>query len=144
MKHSIVAMALIAAMSNAWSADNAIEVTPNDLQWQKHPTRPTQITVIEGALDQAGPLIYRVKFPPGYHSGPHWHPTTERGVVLSGNLYYGTGESEDMSKARLLSPGSAIVVPAQMPHYVVSKDEVILHITTEGPAKIIPVGQPSQ
>src|SRR5207248_2750343 len=33
-----------------------------------------KIAVIEGPLDKAVPIMFRLKFPPNYKVGPHWHP----------------------------------------------------------------------
>jgi len=56
-------------------------------------------------------------------------------TVLSGTLYYAYGDKFDESKLKALPPGSFFTEPKDMPHYAMTKDEVvILQLNAIGPA----------
>ena len=68
----------------------------------------------------------RLKFPDGYTIPLHWHPDTERFTVLSGMVMFGVGDAVDPSKTTALGPGSFVIVPANLHHWLTTKGETIL------------------
>ena len=81
-------------------------------------------------------FVQQVKFPAGFKLMPHWHPEEVRTVVvLSGTLYYSTGEQWDENKLKAFPAGTFFSEPAKVPHYAWAKDgEVVLQLTAIGPA----------
>lgn len=52
------------------------------------------MVVLDGDPSRASlPFVIRGKFPDGYRVPPHWHPTDENIVVLSGSFSVGTGDA---------------------------------------------------
>jgi quercetin dioxygenase-like cupin family protein len=74
---------------------------------------------------------------------PHTHPDAWRtAVVLSGTLYFGSGEVWDESKLKAYPAGTFYTEPAGAPHFVWAKDgEVILQVTAMGPTGSKPAGR---
>ena len=78
----------------------------------------------------------RVNFSPGWKDQPHWHPDEVRtAVVLSGTLYFASGDKWDESKFKAYPAGTFYSEPSKAPHYTWAKDgEVIIQITGVGPS----------
>ena len=58
---------------------------------------------------------------------PHWHPDTRYVTVLSGTYYQAVSDRFDPSLARAYPPGSFLIVPAGVKHFVWAKEgEVII------------------
>ena len=115
-------------------------ITADEIKWAENPLRPgAYIAIIEGDPNKPGPLVLRVKFPADFKIPPHWHPHGERFVVLSGSMYEDMGEDGDMSKAKLMTPGSVGIMQAKTPHYVVTREETIVQVHTTGPLQSFPV-----
>jgi len=56
-------------------------------------------------------------------------------VVLSGTLYFGSGDKWDESKFKVYPAGTFYSVPLRAPHFSWAKDgEVIIQITGIGPS----------
>ena len=79
--------------------------------------------------------VSRTKFAPASKIGPHTHPDTRQATVLSGELYFGFGETFDTSKAKRYPAGAQITVPANTPHFLWATDrEAILQEVGVGPS----------
>jgi hypothetical protein len=53
-------------------------LAPSELTWADLPSLPgVKIAVIEGPLNEAVPIMFRLKFPANYKVAPHWHPGIE-------------------------------------------------------------------
>ena len=90
-----------------------------------------------GAGASSGYYVYRVKFPPKFKMDAHSHPDERSYVVMSGTIYIGWGKKFDASLLKALPPGSYWVEPANVPHFLTTKDEaVVLHITGNGPTAV--------
>ena len=56
-------------------------VTPNDLKWEDLAAFPgAKIAVIEGKMNEAGPITARVKLPANFKLLPHYHPVAGTGL----------------------------------------------------------------
>jgi quercetin dioxygenase-like cupin family protein len=95
-----------------------------------------QLAVYQG--DPAKPELYtiRLKLPEGYIIAPHFHPTDENVTVISGHFLVGMGDEVDRYKARRLGPGGFISAPAQMHHYAIAADDVVIQVHGMGPFRI--------
>lgn len=67
----------------------------------------------------AGLYTIRVQIAPGGLMPPHRHPDERHITVLSGDLYYGYGETADPMKVRRYPAGSYFIVPANEPHFAI-------------------------
>jgi anti-sigma factor ChrR (cupin superfamily) len=110
-------------------------IKPEDLQWADVPSLPpgAKIAVLEGKMNEAGPITARLKFPANYRVPPHFHPGVERVTVLSGTMNFGMGDKFDRDKTTALGPGSLLLMPPQMSHFVWTKEEAIAQINVIGP-----------
>src|SRR5256886_16282858 len=72
---------------------------PQDIEFKGPLTGPPQTVVLYGDPTKPGIFVSRVKFSAGWKDPPHWHPDEVRTVVvLSGTLYFGSGDKWDESK----------------------------------------------
>ena len=113
-----------------------ISVVASQLKWSDAPSvgPGAKIAVMEGDLKSAVPFTFRVKLPPNLKLGVHTHPTFERVTILSGTLYFATGDKFDSAKAKAYKPGDAFMVPPGMPMYAYTKKgEAILQLHGTGP-----------
>ena len=114
----------------------AITKLPQDIEFKGPLSGPPQTVVVYGDPTKPGVFVSRVKFSAGWKDPPHWHPDEVRtAVVLSGTLYFGTGEEWDESKVKAYPPGTFYSEPSKAPHYTWAKDgEVIIQVTGVGPS----------
>ena len=129
-----VVSALLAGSVGAQHASHTI-VAPNDIKWADVPSLPpgAKIAVLEGKMNEAGPITARLKFPANYKVPPHFHAGVERVTVLSGTINFGMGDKFDPKKTTALGPGSLLLMPVKMSHYVWTTEEAIAQINVTGP-----------
>jgi hypothetical protein len=95
-----------------------------------------EFMVLEGDPSKAGvPFSIRAKMPDGYRVPPHWHPTDENIVVLSGAVLFGMGDKTDM-KPHAVPAGGFVKMPARMVHSATARGETIIHVYGVGPFDI--------
>ena len=109
--------------------------TPDELKWADVPSVPTgaKVAVIEGPLNEAGPITFRLKFPADYKLPAHWHPGIEHVTVISGTFHMGAGDKLDASKSKPLSAGSVAIMQPRTNHFAWTKDETIVQVHGVGP-----------
>lgn len=138
-KH-FTALVLVAGLAGicgtaAHSEPPVSDMMPSDVKWEESPFPGVQKTVISGNPAAAGLYVARTKFAPASKIAPHTHPDTRQATVLSGELYFGFGETFDTSKAKRYPAGAQITVPANTPHFVGATDrEAILQEVGVGPS----------
>jgi hypothetical protein len=129
------------AVPIAWAGSHAkgpafISVKASELKWLDAPSvgPGAAIAVIEGDLKAAEPFTFRLKLPANLKLGVHTHPTFERVTIISGTLYFATGDKFDPAKAKEYKPGDAFMVPPGMAMYgFTKKQEAVLQIHGTGP-----------
>ena len=84
-----------------------------------------------GDSSKGGEWIDRVKIPGGSRVPAHTHPDTEIVTILEGTWYLGAGDRFDETKLKGYPPGSFVVIPAGVPHFVATKDETVV-VQTSG------------
>lgn len=122
--------------TQAFAQDDAIIRLPSDIVFKGPLDGPPQTVVLYGNPSKPGLFVSRVRFSSGWKDAPHWHPDSERTVaVLSGTLYFGTGDTWDETKFRAYPAGTFYSEPPKAPHFTWAKDgEVIIQITGIGPS----------
>jgi len=141
MKRLAAAVALIAGINTfavspgiAQHAGTHVVLSPEQLTWKDLPALPgVKIAVIEGPLDQAVPIMFRLKFPANYQVPPHRHPGVEHITIISGTLNIGMGDTLDRNKTHALTPGSVAIMPPGTSHYVWTNEETIGQVHSIGP-----------
>lgn len=115
-----------------------IMFAPSELVWRDLPSLPgVKIAVLEGPLDQPGPIMFRLKFPANYQIPPHWHPGIEHITILSGKLHMGFGDVFDRAKSHALVPGAAAIMQPRTHHFAWTSEETITQIHSIGPWSVI-------
>ena len=141
MKNALITLSAIVAivclgMPASWaeSAHHTM-VTPDELKWADVPSVPpgAKVTVIEGPLNEAVPITFRLKFPADYKLPAHWHPGIEHVTVISGAFNMGTGDKLDPSKTRPLPAGSVAIMQPKTNHFAWTKEETIVQVHGVGP-----------
>lgn len=136
-------VASVAVGVAAWSAGtvpgdpvDAVRIFPASLKWggnaQMH---GLQTAAVLGDSRCPEPYVERIKMPAGLRLEPHSHSNEGRMVtVLSGTLYFAFGDKFDETKLKALPVGTFFTEPKDMPHYALTKGEVILQLSAIGPA----------
>jgi quercetin dioxygenase-like cupin family protein len=110
--------------------------TPAEIDWGDGPTvlpRGVKAARLHGSPPVSGPFTVRLKLPAGYKVEPHWHPRDELVTVLSGTVYFGTGETFGRAQGKAYPAGSFVVLPANTPHFTWTEDEAIIQAHGTGP-----------
>ena len=135
--HLVVCAGLALALNSALaqSTGRGVVKLPQEIEFKGPLTGPPQTVVLYGDPTKPGLFVTRVKFSAGWKDMPHWHPDEVRtGVVLSGTLYFGSGEKWDESKLKAYPAGTFYSEPPKAPHFTWAKDgEVIIQVTGVGP-----------
>ncbi|MDQ4121388.1 MAG: cupin domain-containing protein [Acidobacteriota bacterium] len=124
-------------------------ILPQDLKWNSIPALPKGVEVANLLGDPnektVAPWAARIKFPANVKLMPHSHSDTRYLTVLSGTYYQGVSERFDEKSARAFPPGSFLIVPAGVKHFVWAKEgEVIVQESGTSPSETIYVEQPAQ
>ena len=114
-----------------------VMVAPSDVKWGPGPASlppGAQMAVLDGDPGVAGkPFVIRAKLPSGYQVQPHWHPTDENIVVLSGTFMLGTGDKLDEKAMTSLAAGGFARMPKMMHHSAMAKGETVIQVHGVGP-----------
>jgi quercetin dioxygenase-like cupin family protein len=141
MRYLLVALSVTGALSclgasAAWAQSGAhMMATPDELTWTGIPSLPAgaKLAVIEGPLNEAVPLTFRLKFPENYRIPAHWHPAIEHVTMISGTFHMGTGDKLDPSHTKALSAGSVAIMPPKTNHFAWTNEETVVHVHGVGP-----------
>jgi len=119
----------------AWADSDHLMATPDELKWTEVPSLPpgAKLAVIEGPLNQPGPVTFRLRFPANYQLPAHWHPAIEHVTVLSGTFHMGAGDKLDPSKTKALSAGSIAIMQPKTTHFALTKEETVVQVHGMGP-----------
>jgi len=113
----------------------AVLVKPGEIKW-KPSTRVAGLESADilGDSGKPGEYVFRVRFPANFMNKPHSHPENRTYTIISGTWYIGWGKTYDPQKMIALPSGSFYTEPANVPHFVASRDEpVVVQITGTGP-----------
>lgn len=116
--------------------DAPVLVAPDDVKWQEGPpTLPAgaKVFMLFGDMKKEGPFAVRVKLPANYKVPPHFHPDTETVTVLQGTFNASMGDTFDAAKCKAMPAGSFLALPGKNPHFVYTKEEVIIQVAAVGP-----------
>ena len=128
-------VALAQSSGHAGMASDHMMATPDELKWVDIPSLPpgAKLAVIQGPLNQAGPVTFRVKFPANYQLPAHWHPAIEHVTVISGTFNMGMGDQLDRAKTKALTAGAIAIMQPKTTHFAWTKDETIVQVHGMGP-----------
>ena len=128
-------LALAQSGTHTSMANDHMMLTPGELKWVDIPSLPpgAKLAVIEGPLNQPGPITFQLKLPANYQIPAHWHPAIEHVTVISGTFNMGTGDKLDRAKTKALTAGSVAIMQPKTNHYGWTKDETIVQVHGMGP-----------
>lgn len=112
-----------------------VGVTPEQVRWFTPPyyTDGRQRARLFGDSSQNGAWVDRVRIPGRKRVLAHTHPRDEMVTVIRGTWYLGAGERFDAAKLKGYPPGSFIVIPAGVPHFVATREgPVIVQLSGTG------------
>jgi quercetin dioxygenase-like cupin family protein len=124
---------LAAAQTPVPSSQQHIVLPTTQMKWGPSPPglpAGAQTAVLSGDPNKAGePFTISVKMPDGYVVRPHWHPTAENMVVISGSMKVGTGDSFNEASMTELGPGGYGMMAPKTRHYVKAKGATTVVLT---------------
>jgi len=132
-----VAVLAPAATIAAEPPTQGLMLTPAKLQWQPNPRVPgLEIAILLGDATKPGPYVQRVRFPAGQTVKAHSHPDDRSYTVISGTWYVGWGAEFDASRLTPLPAGSFYTEPAGVPHFIITREDVVVQISGMGPTAV--------
>ncbi|MGZ9057939.1 MAG: cupin domain-containing protein [Burkholderiaceae bacterium] len=128
-------VALAQSSGHAAMANDHMMITSDELKWVDVPSLPpgAKLAMIEGPLNQAVQVTFRVKFPANYQLPAHWHPGIEHVTVISGTFNMGMGDKLDRAKTKALTAGGIAIMQPKITHFAWTKDETIVQVHGMGP-----------
>jgi len=112
-------------------------MTPGEMKWRSQGALAgsglEQLNLV-GDPAKPGPYTIRLRFPKGFRIAPHMHPDSREVTIISGVFATGYGKTFDASNLKVLPAGSFYTEPANVPHYIEIKEEVVLQVSGTGPS----------
>lgn len=112
-------------------------LTPSEMKWASAGRQALpgmeQVTLV-GDPSKPGPYTLRLKFPNGYKVAPHTHPDAREITILSGTWCIGYGEKFDSAALKELPAGSFYMEPANVPHFLETRGNVLIQVSGMGPS----------
>jgi len=143
-RHVVVAAALAAATlsGSAGAQDGRATVRPADVPWPAARAAGTgtsgaggiETVVLKG--DPAKPGLYTLllRVAPNVRIQAHAHRDDRVATVVGGTWYFGYGDRFNEAALQALEPGSFYTEPPGVPHFAMTKEQVVLQITGTGPS----------
>jgi anti-sigma factor ChrR (cupin superfamily) len=131
----VLASVTLATIRADQNKKEIVALTPEQVRWftPSYYKDGRQRAQLFGDSSQGGMWIDRAKIPAGARVLAHTHPQDELITVMEGTWYLGEGERFDAAKLKGYPPGSFIVIPAGLPHFVAAKDgPVMLQVSGTG------------
>lgn len=108
-------------------------ITPDKLDWKPSTRTPGLENADLIGNSAKGAYVQRVKFPANFKIQAHAHPEDRTYTIISGTWYVGWSEKFDETALKALPAGSFYTEPANVAHYVATKDEpVVVQINGAG------------
>ncbi|MBV8154953.1 MAG: cupin domain-containing protein [Candidatus Eremiobacteraeota bacterium] len=131
---ALCAALLATAGTAVVAADMPTVVTPGQEQWKHQDQGNYDMAVLYGDPSKAGFYVVRLKVPANWSIPAHTHPAIENVTIISGTFYAGIGSKLDASKVMEYPAGSFISLPANLPHYALTKDSgAVIQLEGMGP-----------
>ena len=105
-----------------------VETTPERVRWFTPPYYEDgrQRAQLFGDSTRGGAWVDRVKIPEGGRVRAHTHPRDELVTIIEGTWYLGEGKRFDPARLKGYPPGSFIVIPAGLAHFVAAKESAVI------------------
>ncbi len=144
MRNVLCSMAVtILLLPAAAMSQSTLLMSPSEVPWSESRSRPgSKLAIVEGNPSMPGTFMALARFPANYEVAPHYHASTDRGVVIAGSIYVGMGAKFDRAKVKHLPAGSVFVFPSLTPHYYYTTEDTTIQIISTGPFSVIPAQAP--
>ena len=130
-------LAVVPALAAAEEPAQGLMLTPSQLQWKPNPrVAGLEVANLQGDAARPGFYVQRVKFPAGQVVQAHSHPDDRTYTVVSGTWYIGWGPKFDAARLTALPAGSFYTEPAGVPHFVTTREDVVVQISGTGPTAV--------
>ncbi|MBV9583496.1 MAG: cupin domain-containing protein [Alphaproteobacteria bacterium] len=117
--------------------DEATIINPHQMKWGPVAAIPgTELAVLSGDLEKAGPFVVEFRGPAGTKIPPHWHSNNERVLMISGTATVGSGDDIEPENGTMLVPGGYSVVPGKMHHWFVAQGPFVMMVEGDGPTDL--------
>ena len=113
-----------------------VALTPDEMQFSTTGLALAGMSqvILVGDPTKPGPYTVRLRFPDGYKLAPHFHPDAREVTILSGTWLTGYGETFDPAALKELPAGSFYTEPANLPHFLQTRGEVLIQVSGTGPS----------
>lgn len=134
----LAAMTAAAALAQGGRA----VVRPEDVPWPSAQAAGAgtsgaggiETVVLKGDPTKAGLYTLIVRVAPNLRIQAHSHRDDRVATVVRGTWHFGYGETFNEAALQALGPGSVYTEPPNIPHFAMTKEQVILQITGVGPS----------
>lgn len=142
MTKAITVLVLLLSASALARQDGRSVVAPNEVPWPSaraggagtSGAAGIETVVLKGDPSKAGLYTLMLRAGPNMRIEAHSHGDDRVATVIKGTWYFGYGAAFTESALRVLPPGSFYTEPPNVPHFAMTKEEVILQITGYGPS----------
>ncbi len=144
----LLAAVAAAAVFFAQEKPSMTTFTSKEVKWvERNDLAKGAMVAMQYGDPEKGAHIFRLKFPPGAVRPAHWHSYDECVTVLKGKLIIGQGEGIDEKKGVTIDEGGYFIMPAKVPHWLMTKEEAVFTVFVNGPRDITyvnPADDPSK
>ncbi|MBI2186966.1 MAG: cupin domain-containing protein [Acidobacteria bacterium] len=92
-----------------------------------------ETVVVKGDPTRPGLYTLMLRVAPNVRIQAHSHRDDRIATVVKGTWYFGYGETFNEAALQALGPGSLYAEPPNVPHFAMTKEQVVLQITGVGP-----------
>jgi uncharacterized RmlC-like cupin family protein len=93
-----------------------------------------ETVVLKGDPTKAGLYTLMLRVAPNVRIQAHAHRDDRVATVVRGTWYFGYGDAFNEAALQALGPGSFYTEPPNVPHFAMTKEQVVLQITGVGPS----------
>ena len=93
-----------------------------------------ETVILKGDPAKPGLYTLMLRVAPNVRIQAHSHGDDRVATVVRGTWYFAYGEKFDEAALKPLGPGSFYTEPPKVPHFAMTKEQVVLQITGTGPS----------
>lgn len=135
----VVAAVMLGSAAHSEIGSSKTLISPDEIKWGPAPAAlpaGAEAALLYGDPTKEGLFALRIRIPKDYRIPPHTHPKAEVVTVLTGQFSLGMGSKAERTSTKPLGAGAFMAMPPEVAHYVISDEETVLQITSEGPWEI--------
>lgn len=141
-RRAVLAMMVVALNGLALAQDGRATVRLEDVPWPSaraggagtSGASGIETVVLKGDPAKAGLYTLMLRIAPNVRIQAHSHKDDRVATVVKGTWYFGYGEKFNEASLKPLGPGSFYTEPPAVAHFAMTKEEVVLQISGNGPS----------